>query len=171
MQIYWHCLYSMLSYNNFAVHNTETKRNDMQQVMGGSDSGERPPLNTKGSRRVPSWIPGSPRVIVNESLSKTLNPQLLPVSSLVPCMVSSAICVYECAYEQMNVRNNLCKVSWIMAVYKCTVYHLIQHCQCLVLHNAVLSSYTKSKQTTVTIALVLKLLPSLSNIMTIFIRV
>ena len=45
--------------------------------MGGSGSGvEKTSLNMEGSRRVPNLIPGSPRVIVEESLSKT---------ALAPC--------------------------------------------------------------------------------------
>ena len=39
--------------------------------------------------RFPGWIPGSARVSVEECLSRTLNSKLLPVSRLVPCMVSS----------------------------------------------------------------------------------
>ena len=59
-----------------------------------------------GSRKVQGSILGSPRVSVEESLSTTLNPKLLPVNRLVPCMVSSTIGI-----QRMNVYMNLYHVS------------------------------------------------------------
>ena len=42
-------------------------------------------------RKVARSNPGSPRVTVEVSLGKTLNPKLLPMYRLVPCMVSPGI--------------------------------------------------------------------------------
>ena len=46
-------------------------RGSQPEKGGGSGSGVEWPL---GNQKVPSSIPGSPRVSVEESLSKTLNP-------------------------------------------------------------------------------------------------
>ena len=53
------------------------------------------------------------RISVEESLSKTLNPYLLPVSRLVPCMVASAISVWMCVGEWVNIMFYLCKTPCI----------------------------------------------------------
>ena len=57
-------------------------------MLSGSGSGVELP---DGNRKVASSNPGSPRVSVEVSLGKTLNPKLLPMYRLVPCMVSPGI--------------------------------------------------------------------------------
>ena len=71
--------------------------------------------------RLPVRNPGSPRVSVEVSLGKTLNPELLPMYRFVPCMVPLAS-VCECVYMNVvNVMHNLCEAPWIKALYKCSI--------------------------------------------------
>ena len=89
--------------------------------MGGGGSAVE---SLDGNRKVASSNPGSPRVGVEVSLGKTLNPQIAPdvqVGALHGFPWHR--CVNVCM-NVVNVMHNLCEAPWIKALYKCTIYHL-----------------------------------------------